>query len=126
VQEYGTFRWNRMATQLQSGLDGHRVVMNRSELVQEVARASGLTRQVSVTAVTAVFERIIEALVKGEHVELRGLGTFGIRQRRARVGRNPKTGARVNVPARKVPVFKMGKELQAILNPRPALEKTHP
>jgi integration host factor subunit beta len=100
--------------------------MNRSELVQEAARASGLTRQVSETLVTAVFERIIEALVKGELVELRGLGTFGIRQRRARVGRNPKTGARVNVPARKVPVFKMGKELQAILNPRTVPEKAHP
>jgi integration host factor subunit beta len=100
--------------------------MNRSELVQEAARASGLTRQVSETLVTAVFERIIEALVKGELVELRGLGTFGIRQRRARVGRNPKTGARVNVPARKVPVFKMGKELQAILNPGTVPEKAHP
>jgi integration host factor subunit beta len=98
--------------------------MNRSELVEEVARASGLTRQVSETVVTAVFERMIEALAKGEHVELRGLGTFGIRQRRARVGRNPKTGASVNVPARKVPVYKMGKELQAILNPVP--EKAHP
>lgn len=112
--------------QLQSGLGGHRVAMNKSDLVQEVARISGLSREVSETVVTAMFERIIEAFVKGEHVELRGLGTFGIRQRRARVGRNPKTGASVNVPPRKVPVFKMGKELQAILNPRPALEKTHP
>lgn len=100
--------------------------MNRSDLVQEVARVSGLTREVSDTIVTAVFERIIEALVKGERVELRGLGTFTIRQRRARVGRNPKTGARVNVPARRVPSFKIGKELQAILNPRPVPESVHP
>lgn len=99
--------------------------MNKSDLVQEVARVSGLTHEVSETLVTAVFERIIEALVKGEHVELRGLGTFGIRQRRARVGRNPKTGARVDVPARRVPVFKMGKELQAILNPQSAPEPTN-
>jgi integration host factor subunit beta len=96
--------------------------MNRSDLVREVARVSGLTREVSDTVVTVVFERIVEALVKGERVELRGLGTFAIRQRRPRVGRNPKTGARVNVPARRVPSFKMGKELRAILNPRPVPE----
>lgn len=104
--------------------------MNKSDLVQEVARIAGLTREVSETIVTAVFERIIESFVKGERVELRGLGTFAIRQRRARVGRNPKTGARVDVPARRVPIFKMGKELQAILNPQPAPEpepeKVHP
>ena len=100
--------------------------MNKSELVQEVARLSGLTHEVSDTVVTAVFERIMEALVKGEHVELRGLGTFGIRQHRARAGRNPKTGASVSVPARKAPFFKMGKELRAILNPRPAPETAHP
>jgi integration host factor subunit beta len=59
-------------------------------------------------------------LVKGEWVELRGLGTFEVRQRPARVGRNPKTGAPVEVPARKGPFFRMGKELRAILNPRGA------
>ena len=100
--------------------------MNKSDLVQEVARVSGLTPEVSDTVVTAVFERIIEALAKGEHVELRGLGTFGIRQRRARIGRNPKTGASVSVPARKVPFFKMGKELRAILNPPGVPETAHP
>lgn len=102
--------------------------MNKSDLVREVARVSGLTRQVSDTVVSAVFERITEAFVKGERVELRGLGTFAIRQRRARVGRNPKTGARVEVPARRVPIFKMGKELQAILNPQaaPEPEEVHP
>jgi integration host factor subunit beta len=56
-------------------------------------------------------------LVKGEWVELRGLGTFAVRQRPARVGRNPKTGAPVEVPARKGPFFRMGKELRSILNP---------
>jgi nucleoid DNA-binding protein len=100
--------------------------MNKSDLVQEVARVSGLARQVSETVVTAVFQRIIEALMKSERVELRGLGTFAIRQRRARAGRNPKTGASVNVPAQKVPIFKMGKELQAILNPGAVPEKAHP
>lgn len=99
--------------------------MNKSDLIQEVARVAGLTREVSETVVTAVFETIIEALVKGERVEVRGLGAFEVRERRARGGRNPRTGAFVEVPARKVPFFKMGKELRAILNPRGAPEKVH-
>lgn len=99
--------------------------MNKSDLVLEVARAAGLTREVSDTAVTAVFERITEALVRGERVELRGLGTFEVRHRAAHAGRNPKTGAPVQVPPRKVPFFRMGKELRAILNPQAAPEKVH-
>ena len=99
--------------------------MNRSDLVLEVARAAGLTRARSEAVVTAVFERIIEALVKGEGVELRGLGTFEVRRRPARVGRNPRTGARIEVPARKVPFFRTGKELRALLNPQRAPERVH-
>jgi integration host factor subunit beta len=91
--------------------------MNKSDLVLEVARTAGVDRVASETIVTAVFDQITEALVKGERVELRGLGTFEVRRRPARVGRNPKTGAAVEVPARKVPFFRMGKELRAILNP---------
>ncbi len=93
--------------------------MNRSDLVLEVARAAGLTREVSEAVVTAVFERITDALVKGERVELRGLGTFEVRQRSAHAGRNPRTGAPVQGPPRK------GKELRAILNPQAAPEKVH-
>ena len=91
--------------------------MNKSDLILEVARVAGIDRGTSERAVNAVFERITEALMKGERVELRGLGTFEVRHRRARVGRNPKTGAEVSVPARRVPFFRMGKELRAILNP---------
>ena len=99
--------------------------MNKSDLVREVARVAGLSREVRETAVSAVFERITEALVKGERVELRGLRTFEVRQRPALAGRNPKTGAPVEVPPRKVPFFKMGKELRAILNPHGAPERVH-
>lgn len=99
--------------------------MNKSDLVREVARVSGLTHETSDTVVTAIFERIIEALVKGEHVEIRGLGTFDIRQRRPRIGRNPKSGAPVSIPPRKTPFFKMGRELRAILNPAPVPEPAH-
>ena len=100
--------------------------MNKSDLVLEVARVCGLTHEVSDAVVTAIFERIVEAFVKGEHVEIRGLGTFDIRQRRPRIGRNPRTGANVSVPPRGVPFFKMGKELRAILNPAAVPEKMHP
>lgn len=99
--------------------------MNRSDLILEVARIAGIDRGTSETVVTTMFERITEALVKGERVELRGLGTFEVRQRPARVGRNPKTGAEVQVPARKVPFFRTGKELRAILNPPGVPEQVH-
>ena len=99
--------------------------MNKIDLVLEVARAAGLTREMSEAVVTAMFERMTDALVKGERVELRGLGTFEVRQRPARAARNPKTGAPVDVPARKVPFFRTGKELRALLNPQGAPEKVH-
>ena len=99
--------------------------MNKSDLILEVARLAGIDRRVGGTVVTAVFEQITEALAKGDRVELRGLGTFEVRRRPARVGRNPKTGASVQVPARKVPFFRMGKELRAILNPPGVPEGAH-
>ena len=89
-----------------------RLVMTKGGLVDALARACRLTKEVSESVVTAVFERITEALVKGERVDLRGFGTVAIRHRPARVGRNPRTGATVSLPARKVPFFKAGKELR--------------
>lgn len=86
-----------------------RLVMTKSGLVDEVARACRLSKEVSQAVVTAVFERITEALVKGERVDLRGFGTFGIRHRRPRIARNPRTGASVSLPARKVAFFRMGR-----------------
>ena len=99
--------------------------MNKSDLIEEVARIAGLTHEESEIVVTAVFERIVQALVKGERVELRGLGTFGVRQRRPRTGLNQKSGAIVEIPARKAPFFRMGNELRAILNPEAVPEKAH-
>jgi integration host factor subunit beta len=90
--------------------------MTKVGLVDELARTCGLTKEASEDAVTSVFESITGALVKGERVELRGFGTFGIRRRRSRMGRNPRTGAGVSLPERKVPFFKMGKELRTRIN----------
>jgi len=86
-------------------------VMTKAELIEEVSRVSDLTKKHSEIIVDTVFKSIINALHRGDKIELRGFGSFRIRQRESRKGRNPKTGERVDVPAKKVPYFKPGKEL---------------
>ncbi len=90
--------------------------MTKAELVEEVARVSELTKKHSEAIVNTVFDSIIQALQKDEKIELRGFGSFRIRQRRSRQGRNPKTGDRVDVPAKRIPYFKPGKELKELIN----------
>lgn len=91
--------------------------MIRSELIQKIAdENTHLTQQHVVKIVNTVFEEIIEALAKGDRVELRGFGAFSVKSRDARVGRNPRTGAAVNVDDKKVPFFKTGKLLRDRLN----------
>ena len=90
--------------------------MTKAELVEEVARTSELTRKHSEVIVEAVFTSIIDALQKGDKIELRGFGSFRIRRRDSRTGRNPKTGDKVEVPPKRIPYFKPGKELKELLN----------
>ena len=90
--------------------------MTKAELVEEVSRVSDLTKKHSEVIVDTVFQSIIDALQRGEKIELRGFGSFRLRQREPRKGRNPKTGDRVDVPPKKVPYFKPGKELKDLLN----------
>jgi integration host factor subunit beta len=90
--------------------------VTKAELVDAVSKVSDLTRKHSEVIVDAVFSSIIDALHKGEKIELRGFGSFRIRRRDSRTGRNPKTGAGVLVPAKKVPHFKAGKELRELIN----------
>jgi len=90
--------------------------MTKAELVEEVSRVSDLTKKDSEVIVDTVFRSIIDALQKGEKIELRGFGSFRLRQREPRKGRNPKTGARVDVPPKRVPYFKPGKELKDLIN----------
>jgi integration host factor subunit beta len=90
--------------------------MTKAELVEEVARVSDLTKKHSEVIVNTVFQSIIEALHEDEKIELRGFGSFRIRKRRSRQGRNPKTGDRVSVPAKRIPYFKPGKELKDLIN----------
>ena len=90
--------------------------MTKAELVEEVARASDLTRKHSEVIVDCVFSAITDALRRGDKIELRGFGSFRIRHRDGRRGRNPKTGAGVFVPPKSVPHFKPGKELRERIN----------
>ena len=90
--------------------------MTKAELVETVSKVSELTRKHSEVIVEAVFASIRDALQRGDKIELRGVGSFRIRRRRSRTGRNPKTGAGVHVPAKRVPHFKPGKELRELIN----------
>ena len=90
--------------------------MTKAELVDEVARATQLTKKHAEIIVNTVFDSIVHSLKEGEKIELRGFGSFRIRQRGPRLGRNPKTGEKVQVPAKRIPYFKPGKELREMLN----------
>ena len=75
-----------------------------------------LTRKDSEVIVEAIFDSVVKALRGGDKIEIRGFGSFRTRQRQPRVGRNPKTGARVDVPAKRIPYFKPSKELKDLVN----------
>lgn len=90
--------------------------MTKAALVEEVARVADLTKKHSEIIVDTVFKSIIDALHRGEKIELRGFGSFRLRRREPRKGRNPKTGDRVDVPSKRVPYFKPGKELKELIN----------
>ncbi len=92
--------------------------MIRSELLQQLAADNPDLRPEEVEQVVDIFfEEITSRLAEGGRVELRGFGTFSTRQRDARTGRNPRTGEAVDVPAKRVPYFKPGKEMRERLNP---------
>jgi integration host factor subunit beta len=95
--------------------------MTKADLVEEVERATDLSRKESEAVVETIFESIIGALQGDDKIEIRGFGSFRTRQRRGRTGRNPKTGAKVEVPPKKIPFFKPSKELKDFINsPEPA------
>ncbi len=92
--------------------------MTKAELVDEVSRNSDLNKKDAEVIVQTVLDSIVDSLRGGEKVELRGFGSFRLRSRASRQGRNPKTGEKVFVPAKRVPYFKPGKELKALINSR--------
>lgn len=92
--------------------------VTKADLIEEVIRVTELPRRESEIVVETVFESIIEALQKNDKIEIRGFGSFRSRQRRGRTGRNPKTGAKVEVPPKRIPFFKPSKELRDFVNNR--------
>ena len=96
--------------------DSKEGAMTKAQLIDEVARVADLSRKHAELIIDIFFQSIVNALERGEKIELRGFGSFRIRQRNARQGRNPKTGETVSVPAKRIPYFKPGRELKELLN----------
>jgi integration host factor subunit beta len=91
--------------------------MTKAQLIERVSEQTpSLTKHQTEVVVNAIFNSIKDALSRGDKIEIRGFGSFRLRQRRMRDGRNPKTGASVSVPAKKVPFFKAGKELKELVD----------
>ena len=90
--------------------------MTKADLIEGVSRAVEMSRKDSEVIVETVFDSIVRSLRSGDKIEIRGFGSFRTRQRKPRVGRNPKTGDRVEVPAKKIPFFKPSKELKDLVN----------
>src|SRR6266516_2027705 len=100
--------------------------MTRADLTQQLNQAIEMPRRESAVVVWATFDGIVRALRSGDKVEIRGFGSFHTRQRRGRIGRNPKTGARVDVPPKKIPFYKPSKELKDLVNRTPAAVPSAP
>ncbi|MDD6382724.1 HU family DNA-binding protein [Mitsuokella sp.] len=90
--------------------------MNKTELVASVAEKAGLTKKDAEKAVNALLESVQQALVEGDKVQMIGFGTFEVKERAARTGRNPRTNETIEIPASKNPVFKAGKALKDAVN----------
>jgi nucleoid DNA-binding protein len=86
--------------------------MTKADLVEEIANSTGLTKKDTALAVDHLIQAVKDALREGNHIEIRGFGTFKVKQRKARTARNPRTGDPVQLPPRKVAVFKVSKELK--------------
>ena len=90
--------------------------MNKADLIEELAVIEGLKETEAYTIVNLIFDGFTDTLRKGDRIEIRGLGSFSVREYRAYTGRNPKTGDKTEVRAKKLPFFKVGKELQERVN----------
>ncbi len=90
--------------------------MNKSELIEAVADSADLSKAAAARAVDAMVDSVTDALREGDQVTLVGFGTFTVRERAARTGRNPRTGESIDIPASKVPGFKPGKALKDAIN----------
>ena len=93
--------------------------MTKADLIEEVSRVVELTRKESEVIVETIFDSVVGSLRSGDKVEIRGFGSFRTRERKGRVGRNPKSGDKVEVPPKTIPFFKPSKELRDVVNGGP-------
>lgn len=93
--------------------------MTKADLIEEVSRVVELTRKESEVIVETIFDSVVSSLRTGDKVEIRGFGSFRTRERKGRVGRNPKSGDKVEVPPKTIPFFKPSKELRDVVNGGP-------
>jgi integration host factor subunit beta len=92
--------------------------MTKADIIKVLSERVGLTRREAAEVLGVVLDGLVDAIRRGEKVELRGFGSFRTRKRQARAGRNPRTGAKVQVPPKAVPYFKPGKQLRGVLGGR--------
>jgi DNA-binding protein HU-beta len=92
--------------------------MTKTDLIDKVAEKTGRTKKDAAGSVDAVFEALTEALATGDKVQIIGFGSFEVRKREARKGRNPQTGQEIEIPAQNAPVFSAGKSLKEVVNPK--------
>lgn len=97
--------------------------MTKADLVEYVVKAASVSKKHAEAIVNTVFSSIVDALQRDDKIELRGFGSFRVRRRRSRQGRNPKTGDRVDVPEKRIPYFKPGKELKDLINRTQPIEE---
>lgn len=90
--------------------------MNKAELIDKIAQDAGITKAAAARAIESMIDGITDSLRQGERAALVGFGTFAVGERRGRTGRNPQTGASIDIPAKKIVRFRCGKELEEILN----------
>ncbi len=106
---------------------GRDAAMTRRGIIEELlARSEGASYRDAETIVNTIFDAMGAVLARGQRIEIRGFGSFAVKSRRARQGRNPKTGATVAVEAKRVPFFRAGKELRAEINGARQAAETHP
>jgi integration host factor subunit beta len=86
--------------------------MNKSELIEVVAESSRITKKRAEDVVNLIFDSMVEAMVKGDRIEIRGIGSFVVKEYSSYTGRNPRTGASIQVAPKRLPFFKVGKELK--------------
>ena len=94
--------------------------MTKAEIAQQLAQATGLSQADTTAAIEGFIESVCQALSQGEHIEIRGFGTFKVVERAARTGRNPRAGTSVAIPRRKAPTFKPSREITGRINNDPA------